>query len=50
MIGSRLTMSIIEADGKLGIKSKNEHIIGRILKESANIFFKDLEKSMEILV
>ncbi len=32
MIGGHLVLSIIEADDKLGIKSKNENTIGRILK------------------
>ena len=32
MIGGKLTESIIEAGGKLGIKKKNEDTIGRILK------------------
>jgi len=36
MIGGQLVISIIEVGGKLGIKSKNEDTIGRILKGLAN--------------
>ncbi len=32
MIGGKLVTSIIEIGGKLGLKSKNEDTIGRILK------------------
>lgn len=37
MIGGELVSSIIEMGGKLGLKSKNEDTIGRILKGLANI-------------
>jgi len=37
MIGGELVSSIINAGGKLGIKSKNEDTIGRILKGLSSI-------------
>lgn len=36
MIGGKLVAFIIEAGGKLGIKSKNEDTIGRVLKGLSN--------------
>lgn len=37
MIGGNLVAAIIEAGGKLGIKSKNEDTVGRVLKGLANV-------------
>ena len=37
VIGGHLVATIIEAGGKLGIKSKNEDTIGRVLKGLASI-------------
>ncbi len=37
MIGGEIVKSIVEAGGKMGLKSKKEDTIGRVLKGLANV-------------
>ena len=43
MIGGDLVASIVEIGGRLGLKSKNEDTVGRVLKGLSNYLLKNLE-------